>query len=73
MNANQIINLIIRQVTRRLVNKGVNAGIDLASRRGKSRDTLTDEERRRADTQARQGKDLAKRAKQARRVTRKLF
>ncbi|MCK8482449.1 hypothetical protein MUY21_00220 [Aliiroseovarius sp. S2029] len=73
MNLNQIINMIVRQVTRRLVNKGVDAGIDMASRRGKSRDEMTNEERARADSQSRQGKDMAKRARKARRVTRKLF
>ncbi|WP_299637296.1 hypothetical protein [uncultured Ruegeria sp.] len=34
MNANRIIDMIVRQVMRRLVNKGVNKGIDLASRKG---------------------------------------
>jgi len=28
MNANQIINMVIRQVMRRLVNKGVDAGFE---------------------------------------------
>ncbi|WP_371169799.1 hypothetical protein [Aliiroseovarius sp. 2305UL8-7] len=73
MNANQIINMIVRRVMHVLVNKGVNAGIDLASRRGKSRDEMTDDERAQADTQARQGKDMAKRARQARRITRRFF
>ncbi len=73
MNANQIINMIIRQVTRRLVNKGVDAGIDMASRRGKARDQMTEDERARADSQTRQGKDMVKRARKARRLTRKLF
>ncbi|NOD46532.1 MULTISPECIES: hypothetical protein [unclassified Ruegeria] len=35
MNANRIIDMIVRQVMRRLVNKGVNKGIDMASRMGK--------------------------------------
>lgn len=69
MNANAIINMIIRQVTRRLVNKGVNAGIDLATRRGKSDGDMTVADKERAA----QGKDLAKRARQAGRITRKMF
>ncbi|MDE9450609.1 hypothetical protein J3R80_09030 [Aliiroseovarius sp. Z3] len=73
MNANQIINMIIRQLTRRLVNKGVDVGIDMASRVGKSRDQMTDDERARADSQAKQGKELAKRARQSRKLTRRLF
>ena len=35
MNANRIIDMIVRQVTRRLVNHGVDKGIDLASRVGR--------------------------------------
>lgn len=69
MNANQIINMVIRMVTRRLINTGVNTGIDMMSRRGKSKEEMTPEDHARAQ----QGKDIAKRARQARRVTRRLF
>ncbi|MHA6268122.1 hypothetical protein ACXYMP_14780 [Aliiroseovarius sp. CAU 1755] len=69
MNVNQIINMIIRRVTRQLVNKGVDAGIDMAARRGKSDDEMSPEDKARA----RQSKDLAKRARKAQKVSRKLF
>lgn len=32
MNANRIIDMVVRQVMRRLVNSGVNKGFDLAGR-----------------------------------------
>ncbi len=35
MNANRIIDMIVRQVMRRLVNKGVNKGFDMVSGSGK--------------------------------------
>lgn len=35
MNANRIIDMIVRQVMRRLVNKGVDKGFDMASRMGR--------------------------------------
>jgi hypothetical protein len=73
MNIEQIINMVIRQLTRVAVNKGVNKGIDLASRRGKSRENMSNEEHDRADTQSRQGHDLKKRAQQANRITRRFF
>lgn len=36
MNANRIIDMIIRQITRRIVRKGVDKGFDMASRMGGS-------------------------------------
>ncbi len=35
MNANRIIDMIVRQVMRRLVNTGVNKGFDMASQMGR--------------------------------------
>jgi len=34
MNANRIIDMIVRQVMRRMINKGVDKGFDVASRIG---------------------------------------
>ena len=70
MNIERIITMIIRQVTRRLVSRGVDAGIDMASRkRGGDGDApMTPEERARAQA----GKDAAKRARQAARLTRRM-
>lgn len=38
MNANRIIDMIVRQVMRRLVSKGVDKGFDMAGRMGKKPD-----------------------------------
>lgn len=73
MNVNQIVNMVIRRLTHVFVNKGVDAGIDLAARRGRSRDEMTDDERAQAARQAQQGKSLARRARQIRRIMRRLF
>jgi hypothetical protein len=69
MNANHLLNMIIRIVTRRLMSKGVNAGIDLAARRGKSKEDMTPEERE----EARKAREIAKRGRQATRIGRRLF
>ncbi len=42
MNANRIIDMVIRQITRRLVKHGVDKGIDLASRVGRKPDQPAD-------------------------------
>ncbi|MCG7492720.1 hypothetical protein [Thalassobius sp. Cn5-15] len=39
MNANQLINMVIRQVMRRLVNKGVDAGLNKMT--GSNKDART--------------------------------
>jgi hypothetical protein len=65
----RIINMILNKLLGRLVNTAVNKGVDYAARRGKSPDQMTPEELQ----QARAGKDLAKRAKQAARMGRRLF
>lgn len=68
MNFNQIINMVVRIVMRRIVGRGVNAGIDIAARKmGKSGDN--------PETSARQGaegRDMAKRAKQSMKITRRM-
>ncbi|OCX60965.1 hypothetical protein BFP70_15970 [Thioclava sp. SK-1] len=64
MNASQILNMVFRQLLRRGVNAGINKGIAYASKRGKG-GTSTDPE------QARQAQKLAKRARQASRLTRR--
>ncbi|WP_170468448.1 hypothetical protein [Ruegeria arenilitoris] len=42
MNANRIIDMIVRQVMRRLVTKGVDKGFDMASRMGSKSDQQSD-------------------------------
>lgn len=68
MNANRLINMVIRQITRRLVNLGINKGIDLASKRGRKDADLTEADR----DQARDAKEMAKRARQAQRATKRI-
>ncbi|MCG6904161.1 MAG: hypothetical protein LJE68_15915 [Rhodobacter sp.] len=68
MNANQIINMVIRQIMRRFISKGIDAGINMASRK---RPKAGDD----PETVARlgaEGRDNAKRAKQAMRVGRRV-
>ncbi len=74
MNMNSIINMVLRRVIGKLINRGVDAGIDLAAKRGRNDDhpatqDMTEEERARAN----QAKQLAKKARQGARITRKLF
>lgn len=65
----RIIQMILNKLLGRLVNTAVNKGVDYAARRGKSPDQMTPEELE----QARAGKEMAKRAKQAARMGRRLF
>ncbi|WP_298847745.1 hypothetical protein [uncultured Ruegeria sp.] len=65
MNANRIIDMIVRQVMRRLVNKGVNKGIDMASRKGDSSDPSKGSNRPAAPRHAQN-------LRQAQRVTRQM-
>ncbi len=37
MNANQIINMVLRQIVNRLVRGGINKGLDLANRKTSGR------------------------------------
>ena len=64
----RIIQMIINAVLRQLVNRGVKSGIDYAARGGKPASQMTPDER--APTQ--DAKALAKRARQAANLARKL-
>lgn len=68
MNANQLINMIIRIVSRRLLRGGINAGIDYAARGGQPAAEMSPEQRQ----QARQGKQAARRARQAAKLSRRV-
>ena len=65
----RIIQMILNKLLGRLVNTAVNKGVDYASRRGKSPDQMTDEDHE----QARAGKEMAKRARQAAKLTRRIW
>ena len=65
---NRILNQIINQLVRRMVNFAINAGFDLWAGKGKKPQDMTPEEHE----QAQKSRDLAKRAKDAARITRKL-
>lgn len=64
MNANQIINMVIRLFMRKAVNKG----IDMAANRGKSTDQMTTAERE----QAKKAKQTAGKAKKVARLARRM-
>ena len=66
MNANRIVDMIVRQVMRRLVNKGIDKGFDMASRMGGSSDS--------GDTQpkGKPGPDQSQSIKQAKQMTRQV-
>lgn len=70
MNANRIIDMIVRQVVRRLVTRGVDKGFDMASRTGKPGQAPRDPEAKRqvADSSKRQKQNM----KQAQRMTRQM-
>ncbi|WP_170399595.1 hypothetical protein [Ruegeria arenilitoris] len=68
MNANRIIDMIVRQVMRRLVSKGVDKGFDMASRMGGKSDQQTGGANRPQDNGQRPPQHL----KQAQRVTRQM-
>ncbi|NJM83423.1 MAG: hypothetical protein HC844_13900 [Tabrizicola sp.] len=67
MDWNRLLQGIMNRFMRQAINRGVKAGVDYAARRGKPEAEMTPEEK----TQARQGKDLAKRAREAARITRR--
>ncbi len=74
MNVNSLINLVIRQVMRRAINTGLNAGIDAASRkmsRGKAT-AEPDGGTQAARPQSTDARNVARRASQAARLTRKM-
>lgn len=68
MDMNRIVQMVINLFIRKVVNKGVDMGIDYASRRGKPAAEMTPEDH----AQAQSAKAMAKRAKQAARLTRRL-
>lgn len=65
----RFIQKLINQFLGRLMNKAINVGVDYAARRGKAPEEMTEAER----LQARQGRDLAQKARKMQRVGRKLF
>ncbi|CUJ88650.1 hypothetical protein RUE5091_00742 [Ruegeria denitrificans] len=67
MNANRIIDMIVRQVMRRLVNKGVNKGFDMADRMG-GKGQQSGEPKRANNNGPRPSQNL----KQAQRMTRQM-
>ncbi len=68
MNANQIIDMIVRQVMRRLVNKGVNKGFDMADRMGGKPDQTSGGPKRGQNSGPRPSQHL----KQAQKITRQM-
>ena len=68
MDLSRIINMIINMVLRKVVGKGVDAGINYAVGRGKPAEELTPEER----AQGQEAKALAKRARQAAGLARRI-
>jgi hypothetical protein len=65
MNLNGLFNML----TKMLVRHAVDAGVDYAARRGKPEAEMTPEERE----QAKKARDLAGRAKEVQKVTRRLW
>jgi hypothetical protein len=63
------LNGLFRMLTRMFLQKGINASIDYAARRGKPEAEMTPEEK----AQAQRGRDLAARAKEVQKVTRRLW
>ena len=68
MNANRIIDMIVRQVMRRLINKGVDKSFDVASRMGGGAEQGADAPKRGKNTAPRPSQQL----RQAQRVTRQM-
>jgi diacylglycerol kinase len=64
----RIIQMIINAVMRQVINRGVKTGIDYATRGGKPVDQMTPEERQ----QSQSAKDMAKRARQAANLAKRL-
>ena len=65
MNLNGLFNMLAKM----LVRSAMDAGVDYAARRGKPEAEMTPEER----AQAKRARDLAGRAKQVQKVTRRLW
>ncbi len=64
----RLIQMIINAVMRQVINRGVKSGIDYATRGGKPQNLMTPEER----DQAKGAKDMAKRARQAANLAKRL-
>lgn len=64
----RIINMVINMVLRKVVSRGVDAGINYAVGKGKAPQDMTEAEL----AQAKEGRDAAKRAKQAANLARRL-
>ncbi len=67
MNANGLINMVMRLVMRKFLSRGIDAGFDRFA--GKGGKTANPEAARRNE---KQGRETARRAKQAMRVTRRI-
>jgi hypothetical protein len=65
MNLNGLFNML----TKMFIRHAVDAGVDYAARKGKPEAEMTPEER----AQAKRARDLAARAKQVQKVTRRLW
>lgn len=63
------LNGLMRMLTRMFLGKAMNAGINYAARRGKPEAEMTPEERE----QAKKGQEMAQRAKEISKVTRRLW
>lgn len=68
MDLSRLIQMIINTLMRRMVNKGVDMGINYAAKRGKPDADMTPEDHE----QARAAKEMAKRARQAANLARKI-
>ncbi len=68
MDLGRIIQMVFNQVMRRAVNTGINKGIDLAARKGKPAGQMTADDRK----QAASAREMAKRARQAAKITRRM-
>lgn len=63
------LNGLFNMLTKMFVRSAVDAGVDYAARRGKPESEMTDEEK----AQAQRGRELAARAKEIQKVTRRLW
>lgn len=68
MNIERLITMAVNIVTRRLINFGINKGVDAVARKGKPKGRMTAEDRK----QVQDARALAKRARQAAKITRRL-
>jgi hypothetical protein len=69
MDWTRLLNGVLNQFLRRFMNTAINRGIDHFAGGGKDPKDMTPAERE----QAKAGRDLAQRAKQVRKATRRLF